>query len=236
MQLNILLVENNINTKVVTQLLPKDWHITCCDNSYDAIQKVKKDSNYHLVIVDENASPLNAYQTFDYLNKEIMADVPVLVLGNEGENTIMEHYHNKMAFIKKPLASENLTLIMELLKKNHDKKEKVSKAYSLDYLKEISDNNQEFIMETLSIFKSSVKGKLEQLEEAVQNKDYQSVAEIAHNIKPSFEMLENKTSVEICNLLNNRVPEEKIPSLAHDLATEFTKIKIQLENDFPQLK
>ena len=41
---------------------------------------------------------------------------------NDGENTIMEHYHDKMAFIKKPLASENLTLIMELLKKNHDKK------------------------------------------------------------------------------------------------------------------
>lgn len=236
MQLNILLVENNTEKDVVTQLLPKEWQITCCENSYDAIQKVKKENDFHLVILDENSSPLNAYQTFDYLNKEIKADVPVLVLGEEGESTIVEHYKDKLAFIKKPIGIDDLSVIIELLEKNHCEKEVVEKAYSLDYLNEISDSNQEFIMETLSIFTSSVSDKLEQLKEALVNKDYQSVAEIAHNIKPSFEMLENKTSVEICNLLNNRAPEKDVPALADNLIIEFAKMKAQLENDFPQLK
>ncbi|WP_417368328.1 Hpt domain-containing protein [Flavobacterium beibuense] len=234
MHLNILVVEDN-NTEKAARLLPEDWQVTYCDNSYDAIQLIKKEDNFQLLMLDEYASPLSAYQTFDYLKSEIKTEVPVLVLGEEGENGILEHYQNKMAFIKKPVTSNDIKIINDLVEKNFVPKEVSDKAYSLEYLNVISDSNFEFIKETLIIFRTSVKDKLIQLREALGQNDFKSVAEIAHNIKPSFEMLENKTSVHICDLLNNRAPKEEVPELVTELESQFDKINTELENDFPEL-
>lgn len=234
MHLNILVVEDN-NTEKAARLLPEDWQVTYCDNSYDAIQLIKKEDSFQLLMLDEYASPLSAYQTFDYLKSEIKTEVPVLVLGEEGENGILEHYQNKMAFIKKPVTSNDIKIINDLVEKNFVPKEVSDKAYSLDYLNAISDSNFEFIKETLIIFRTSVKDKLIQLREALGQNDFKSVAEIAHNIKPSFEMLENKTSVHICDLLNNRAPKEEVPELVTELESQFDKINTELENDFPEL-
>ncbi|KGO79166.1 hypothetical protein Q763_14920 [Flavobacterium beibuense F44-8] len=234
MHLNILVVEDN-NTEKAARLLPEDWQVTYCDNSYDAIQLIKKEDSFQLLMLDEYASPLSAYQTFDYLKSEIKTEVPVLVLGEEGENGILEHYQNKMAFIKKPVTSNDIKIINDLVEKNFVPKEVSDKAYSLEYLNVISDSNFEFIKETLIIFRTSVKDKLIQLREALGQNDFKSVAEIAHNIKPSFEMLENKTSVHICDLLNNRAPKEEVPELVTELESQFDKINTELENDFPEL-
>ncbi|MUV03960.1 hypothetical protein GN157_09595 [Flavobacterium rakeshii] len=235
MHLNILVVEDN-NTEKAARLLPEDWQVTYCDNSYDAIQLIKKEDSFQLLMLDEYASPLSAYQTFDYLKSEIKTEVPVLVLGEEGENGILEHYQNKMAFIKKPVTSNDIKIINDLVEKNFVPKEVSDKAYSLEYLNVISDSNFEFIKETLVIFRTSVKDKLIQLREALGQNDFKSVAEIAHNIKPSFEMLENKISVHICDLLNNRAPKEEVPELVTELESQFDKINTELENDFPELK
>ncbi|MEE1899818.1 Hpt domain-containing protein [Flavobacterium rakeshii] len=235
MHLNILVVEDN-NTEKAARLLPEDWQVTYCDNSYDAIQLIKKEDSFQLLMLDEYASPLSAYQTFDYLKSEIKTEVPVLVLGEEGENGILEHYQNKMAFIKKPVTSNDIKIINDLVEKNFVPKEVSDKAYSLEYLNVISDSNFEFIKETLVIFRTSVKDKLIQLREALGQNDFKSVAEIAHNIKPSFEMLENKISVHICDLLNNRAPKEEVPELVTELESQFDKINTELENYFPELK
>ncbi len=109
-------------------------------------------------------------------------------------------------------------------------------AYSLHYLTSLSESNQEFILDCLNVFKVSVTLKMSQLFKALEEKDYKTIGEIAHNIKPSFEMLENNLSTEICNKLSYSATSTEIPELVAALNKEFNRIINKLETDLPELK
>ena len=188
-----------------------------------------------LVIIDENATPLNAYQTISYIKKEIKQDIPGVILC-EKIDKLNEHNTDMAILIERPFNESHVALIKDLQKQSHEYKKTITKLYSLDYLKEVSDNNNDFIIQTLDVFNSSVEEKLKELRIALIDKDYDKIAQIAHNIKPSFEMLENKNAVNICHLLNHNAEEIEMPKLVKDLISEFSGMIVQIIKDFPELR
>lgn len=111
-----------------------------------------------------------------------------------------------------------------------------AETYSLSYLRTISENDENFIIESLHIFKFSVAVKLMELSSAVKRGDEKRAGEIAHNIKPSFEMLSIDFAREICDELYFRTSGESLEILFNKLETGFLKIMEAIEKDFPQLK
>ncbi|MFM6954120.1 MAG: Hpt domain-containing protein [Sphingobacteriaceae bacterium] len=57
---------------------------------------------------------------------------------------------------------------------------------SLAYLQDIADGNAEFMIEMMDIFLKQTPEYLVQIEQALVLEDWQTVAEIAHKIRPTF--------------------------------------------------
>lgn len=63
---------------------------------------------------------------------------------------------------------------------------KETKPYDLTQLRELSDNDEEFIKTTLEMFVSRAKETFEEIDQKLFVKDYEEVGKLAHKIKPSF--------------------------------------------------
>jgi HPt (histidine-containing phosphotransfer) domain-containing protein/CheY-like chemotaxis protein len=213
----ILLVEDNIAERDnFVQLAQKEsLNIQAVGSSYEAIQWLKKGNEAKIAIISESATPLNAFQTFDYIRQELKNRLPILIsksslsVGREGYD-----------YIDKPYT---ITAIKDLKLKIEPNVTSASglKVYSLEYLETISGGNHDFLIDCLRTFISSVSTKMEELHQAVVATDNKSIGAIAHNIKPSFEMLENEKARDLCNKLTYEADTSDVSELASELNNEF---------------
>ncbi|MFQ3575364.1 MAG: Hpt domain-containing protein [Cytophagales bacterium] len=65
----------------------------------------------------------------------------------------------------------------------------MSTLTSLDYLKELSDNNSEFMMEMIETFLSQTPRMLELLEKHYQQNEFSLLQKLAHKMKPTLPMM-----------------------------------------------
>jgi HPt (histidine-containing phosphotransfer) domain-containing protein len=64
-----------------------------------------------------------------------------------------------------------------------------SKLYNLDYLRTVSGDNEEFIREMVLTFTQTIPPILEDMKIALQKEDWEKMARMAHQIKPSFTLM-----------------------------------------------
>ncbi len=232
-QKTILLIENNVTEKEnFMQLAQKEGLFTVAlESSYAAIQWLKKNNDADMIVVSENATPLNAYQTFDYIRQELKKNMPVII-SKSMENMLQD---DSYAFIDKPYTTSAVKALKLMIEPNVSSAAGL-KVYSLEYLETISGGNHEFLIDCLKTFISSVSGKMEELKAAVSNNDIKSIGAIAHNIKPSFEMLENEKARDICNMLTYEAENSDISQLATELNNEFKTMEKALHEDFSELR
>jgi HPt (histidine-containing phosphotransfer) domain-containing protein len=63
---------------------------------------------------------------------------------------------------------------------------KNSEPLDLSYLKEMSGDSPEFIIEMIDLFKSQTPIYMSELEDAIAQKDWDKIAASAHKMKPTF--------------------------------------------------
>lgn len=228
----ILLVESDVaeTAEFIRLAEDKNWTVQPFTSSYEAIQWLKKENQAALLVIAENATPLNAYQTFDYLRKELNNELPVAVAKPGTSGNTAEGY----SFLEKPFNANSIKALKQVTDPGSLPSD--DKIYSLEYLETISGGNQEFLIDCLKTFISSVSGKMDELKVAVAGNDLKEIGAIAHNIKPSFEMLENATAKDICNKLTYEAETADIPQLASILNSEFILMEEALKQDFPELR
>ncbi|WP_452220271.1 Hpt domain-containing protein [Lacinutrix salivirga] len=66
----------------------------------------------------------------------------------------------------------------------------MEKHYKLNRLRELADNDQEFILALVQTFIEEVPGDAKVLKIAVENKNYQLTYQTAHKMKPTVDMFE----------------------------------------------
>ncbi|SDR76910.1 hypothetical protein [Gramella sp. MAR_2010_147] len=230
--LSILLVESSqVESQYFIDVLKDTFvnaKIEVLSDSFEAVQWLQNNLA-HVMVIEHSSKPLDAIQTSDYLRQELKKDIPIYISSSEvlkGEN-----------YISKPFTEASLEPFLNYLLEGAIS-ESIDDAplYSLNYLKEISGGDMEFVTELIEIFKSSVKTKLEELEIANENKNTLHASKVAHNIKPSFEMIENSEGTEICNKLTYDLENHQLPTLILDLKAIFSKILYQFEIDFTPKK
>lgn len=228
----IVLVENNTaeRDEFIRLAEAKNWMVQPFTSSYEAIQWLKKDNEAALMVIAEDATPLNAYQTFDYLRKELNSELPVAIATTVSNTASTEEY----SFLEKPFTANSIKALK--LVADSDSVPQNDKIYSLEYLETISGGNQEFLIDCLKTFISSVSGKMGELKIAADNRNLEDIGAIAHNIKPSFEMLENAVAKDICNKLTYEAETVDVQELASILNTEFEAMEDALKQDFPELR
>lgn len=235
----IVLVESNAPERKkfshISQM--EDWNLVICEDGLDAIQWLNDNSHADLLVIEENSTPINGYQISDYIKSELGLAMPIII---STDDTSMQQEERMLtyfeAILKKPFfEGDVISQISKTLEKSQEISPKQNDYYSLNYLNELSGGDKQFIEETIELFSLTINLELKNLKEVLFQKNYIRIREIAHGIKPSFEMLENETGRGICHLLNSDAKESDIPSLIDDLNLEFMNITKQLSRDFPEL-
>lgn len=222
----LLLVESS--TKEAQDLIAvvqdydvKVYHFS---SSIEAIQFLQE-HNMDFVIIEEHSTPMDGLQTIEYLRQEMKLEVPIFISSRETES------FKKGTFLQKPFLEDQVifSLFSQKGMLPREQSPKQEELISLNYLEELSGGNKEFIENSLEIFLQSVSVKLKELQQCNITKDYGQAREIAHSIKPSFQMLMNSRGAEICDEINYRFKEENFASLLEELQEIFKKIKLKIE-------
>tara|TARA_R100000935_G_scaffold26341_2_gene46257 strand:- start:523 stop:1281 length:759 start_codon:yes stop_codon:yes gene_type:complete len=235
----ILIVESNAEEceKISQIALNEKWLLIVCQDGLEAIQWLNDNSTADLLIIEEEASPISGYQIADYIKTELGLALPVIITTGElpaQQELRMLAYAE--AVIKKPF---NEAVVIFQIRKTLEKAVEVSPEqndhYSLNYLMDLSGGDKQFISETIQLFSSSINLELQNLKQVLNQKDYLRIREIAHGIKPSFDMLENEKGKGICHVLNSEAKEIEMPYLIEELSLVFKNLNNQLIKDFPEL-
>ncbi|MFD2827070.1 hypothetical protein ACFSYG_11340 [Leeuwenhoekiella polynyae] len=218
-----------------TYLNPNAVTLSNFASGMGAIQYIKQIGEADLLILEENIKPLGAVQTIHYLIDNMNYSGSILILSDSGVSEIQTD-EGAFEVLKKGFDKPDLDWVLSLLSENKEQRVELnSKPYSLSYLSDLSDGDEAFIFESLKIFNESVGKNISEIEELFGKEHYKEVSNLAHNIKPSFEMLENNLGSTICDELAHTQVDSSKAEQVDLLKKEYLKIQECLKEDFPDL-
>jgi PAS domain S-box-containing protein len=202
-QLHVLLVEDNDINRLYAKSILKNWHCTTdtAENGLEAIEWIKN-YRYDVVLMDVQMPVMDGYETTKAIRmmQPPQSNVPILALTANATKPDVEKClaAGMNDYLPKPFTPEDLyrKLFEDLRIIPHVKEEekasaktKKKKSFDLNYLRTVSDNNEEFIREMVQTFVSTIPEVLNDMSEALINKDWDRVARLAHKIKPTFTLM-----------------------------------------------
>lgn len=213
----------------------KNWDVVVLHDSFEALQTIKKESDRAwVVLMSTYAKPLKAAQFKSYM-MDMKLDVRIIEIA---ESTTEREILYDMVQISGPFGEVDKQSILEEVTTPPLKIAVDEELYALNYLRDLSSNSEEFIYKMLATFITSVAEKMEEIENLLQNRDEEYIGrikEIAHSIKPSFEMLENQKGKNLCHAILHQLPPDEIPKATENLREEYTKIVYLLKRDHAKL-
>ncbi|HYF68847.1 MAG TPA: ATP-binding protein [Ohtaekwangia sp.] len=201
-QLHVLLVEDNDINRLYAKSILKNWqcYIDVAENGLVAIEKIKNNF-YDVVLMDVQMPVMDGYEATKAIRSmHQSAKVPIIALTanatpGDVEKCLLAGMND---YLPKPFTPEDLygKLFKDLkirpafktsLPENN--RRPTSTTYNLDYLRNISGNNSEFIQEMITTFLQTLPGILSEMKEATQSSSWEKLSRLAHQIKPSFTLM-----------------------------------------------
>ncbi|MEE3149009.1 MAG: Hpt domain-containing protein [Bacteroidota bacterium] len=234
-QKHIILVDADLEAQVrfKSNFSSKEVEIIAFTSGMGAIQYIKQTGAPDLLVLEEAAKPLGAVQTLNYLKDQIAFTAPVVVISENLEEDTIAVQAQKV--ITKPFKCEDIAFIKELLMLKELAGAEEEKYYKLDYLKELAEGDTDFIKESLKIFIQTVPPQIEELTQNHASENFKQVGQLAHAVKPSFEMLQNYKAAKICDDLAHHAQPDEMEHLVDQLLQEHQQIITSLKADFSDL-
>ena len=108
--------------------------------------------------------------------------------------------------------------------------------YNLDKINEMAEGDEDFINSVISVFLEEVPQDLEQLENALEQKDFEQVYKLAHKIKPNVDLLgmeqTRAAALEIETLGKSSANMEEIQQVFPILKKDIYQVVSELKKDF----
>lgn len=200
--LEVLLVEDNDINRLYAKSVLKNWQCqtTTAENGLVAIEKLKTDM-FDVVLMDVQMPVMDGYEATKAIRMlpPPLSEIPIIALtANATQADIDKCLAAGMNdYLAKPFTPDDLyrKLFEDLkIKPCESTREKTARktrdvSYNLDYLREVSGNNSEFIQEMIQTFISTLPEVLDGMELAMNAKDWQTLSRLAHQIKPSFTLM-----------------------------------------------
>jgi len=240
LSLNILLVEDNkINQKLATSLLEKQgWKITVANNGKEAIELIEK-NGFDIVLMDVQMPEMDGLEATRLIRereKKTGKHIPIIALTahafEEDKKRCLEAGMD--AYTTKPIKiQELLNIIKDVFSKykNIVKKEKKTikkPSFNLNKAMDIVDKDEEFLKELLELFVSDYPKKLKKIKEAIQNKDTETISEVAHSLKGACGNIGLDKAYELCleiEKIGKKGTLEGVEKLYEELLEELNRFK-----------
>ncbi|MDF2438642.1 MAG: rpfC 3 [Bacteroidota bacterium] len=196
----VLLAEDiPLNQRLVQKIMMKwQFSLDIANNGAEAIEKLKK-NNYDLILMDIQMPEIDGYtatKIIRAMEDPVKKDIPIIAITAHASNSEAEKCINigMNAYISKPFNAGNLKkIILQLMSKTKPESHKLVKEsaenngqFSLDYLTEHADGDNEFIIEMISLFLKDVPVALSRLWNAIEAADYTAIKTYAHSMKGLF--------------------------------------------------
>ena len=108
--------------------------------------------------------------------------------------------------------------------------------YNLDKIQEMAEGDEEFISSVVAVFLEEVPSDLNELEKAMELKDYNVVYNMAHKIKPNVDLLgmeqARATALQIETFGKKGENAGEIERLVPLLKKDIDQVISELRNDF----
>ncbi len=197
--LRILLVEDNDINRLYASTILKKWNCKCdeAENGEIALELLRK-NDYDLVLMDVHMPVMDGLEATRIIRKSFKSpkkDIPIIAFTANAIKGEKEDYMDigMDDYISKPFIPDELhNLISKYHLPINDEVENpiFAPPYAdLTYLKSISDGNREFLNDIISTFIAQTPPLLSEMEDAVADKNWTKVGDLAHNLKPNLTLL-----------------------------------------------
>ncbi len=198
--IRILVVEDNVMNQNLIKHLLTDWKLDfiIANNGVEAVEALR-DQRFSLVLMDIQMPWMDGYSATQKIRNELLSTIPIIAMtahamAGEREKCLTSGMNE---YISKPIrAHELFKIINALLNRNIETENKdrgVSchndKIINLDYLKELSGGNTAFELNMIDQFLKQVPEEIDTMQEAFDNRNYELMKEVAHNLKTSISFM-----------------------------------------------
>ena len=244
----ILLVEDNeMNRLVATTILQQyGAHISEVENGQEAVAALQQ-SVYDIVLMDMQMPVMDGLEATRIIRKNISREIPVIALTanaikGESDRCIAAGMND---YISKPFEEEDLiNCISKWLGrtnitpgKEEEKTNEPVLLFSLDKLKKISNNNNEFIERMIGLFIDQVPQSVSEIRKAFEDKDFARVKSVTHRIKPTIDNMGIQSLYQVVRdiefLTVNETESKKLPALIGFFESRIKEVVIQLNQRHP---
>ena len=247
--ISILVAEDNLLNQQLIEALLNQWNITfdLVENGLYAIEKLKQ-NKYDVILMDIQMPELDGYEATGIIRSELNIHTPIIAMTAHvlpGEVTKCQRY-GMTDYISKPIREKEL---FRIIKKHSQisKEESIvdpnfnkvpndnGKVINLDYLKELSNGNTQFISKMINLFLIENPKDINQLEESIHESNYKAISSTAHKIKSSLPFVGLNISIgeqisKIEQLANQHLGLLEIVQLFEQVKNTCTLAVQELEN------
>lgn len=253
----ILLVEDELFNQLVIRSMIEKWdcEIDTVYNGKDALIKLKENL-YDIVIMDIVMPETDGIQIAKLIRESLtgpVSKIPIIAI------TDNENQDNHKLFLKyginysisKPFKSNELFHVLvkdigikdkkeileinELAEPKFDEVIDKDQLYDLKIIKNISKNNKVLIIKMIKVFIDKTKIELKDLSYYLEKKDWKSISNITHKMKPVASYMGIKNVEEKISNINiyceNEQNLDKVPALINNLKNILEKVIVSMSND-----
>ncbi len=210
----VLLVEDNeVNRFIAIQSLSYlGFEITEAENGLIAINIIKN-NNFDLILMDIQMPVMDGVQATSYIRNNINKLTPIIALTANAFKHDIELYLSKGMndYITKPYDEQDFfKKIEKVMQVNNIFLNNTSlPLYSLEKIKKISRDDNEFVKKISMLFIESSKENIIEIQKCLDKRDWKKMKLIAHKIKPSIDQFEIFELKEIIRWLESFDGDEK---------------------------
>ena len=236
--LRILVAEDEVFNQMVVQSMIEEWgfDVDIAENGKQTVELLKQNT-YDLVLMDIQMPELNGEEATKIIREQLPSpknNIPIIaVTANAYTEDHKKYFEIGMNdVISKPFKSDMLfrkiISVISTKDKISESKEYLKikettgnkdKLYSLDTINKVARGDAGIIAKMIRVFIDKNKEEMAKLISAMNEKDWENIAQIAHKIKPSVAYL---------GMLNTEKRLNKVVQYARK-EENFDKIKMYIE-------
>lgn len=223
----ILLVEDNLLNQKLAHAVLKNFgfHVTIAKNGKEAVKRLRgngKENSIDLVLMDLQMPEMDGYTASEIIRKEISQDIPIIAmtahaLPGEREKCISYGMND---YISKPFNENELLKKIIYYQKNKDSAHPKT-LINLDYLKSLSVTDKHFLKDMLETFLTDAPKLINDLEQAIRNRDKLRVKASAHSLKSNFAFL----GVQNLAAKLEKMENSAVNNSVEDFREEYNELK-----------
>jgi signal transduction histidine kinase/CheY-like chemotaxis protein/HPt (histidine-containing phosphotransfer) domain-containing protein len=185
-KIKVLIAEDNPMNQQLVKHLMKSWSIDyfMVSTGAEAVEELSKNS-YSIVLMDIQMPVMDGYTATSVIRNELSLDVPIIAMTahamvGEKEKCLQLGMND---YVSKPIKETVLYNIIARHAQHIPEKNHSYQHIQLEYLHQLSGNDEAFEKEILKQFVTQVPDELSQLKEFIRESNFDGVRRTAHSLK-----------------------------------------------------